>query len=198
MEYMLLACFLGVWSQEYLVYLARDGAGAWKSQPFGLAEKTLKTLETLRIGNGIPHVDGATRLDIAANTPRGANTDVVVYTRSSLVEQTTPGSFTFSDTFASVSNLVFPDLDLDNLEVGGTLEWTPPQEVTLVSAFRVFLAAANATGRSQVGVDVDVANNYNASESNRRLDVLRSLFTIAGCRGGCRSPFWLRDFCVPF
>ena len=135
------------------MYLARDSAGAWKSQ----------------IGNGIAHVDGATQLDILADTPRDLNTDVVVFTRSSLVEQSTPASLSFSDSFASVSNLVFPDRDLDALEVGGTLEWTPPQEVTLVSAFRVFLANANATGRSQVGQDVDVANSYNASESNKRL-----------------------------
>lgn len=136
----------------YLMYLARDSAGSWKSQ----------------IGEGIPHVDGATQLDIPADTPKGSNTDVVVYTRSSLVEQTTPASLTFSDTFASVSSLVFPDLDLDGEEVGGTLDWTPPSEVTYVSAFRVFLATdALGSDRSQIGSDVDVSgNNYNASESN--------------------------------
>eukprot|EP00435_Cladocopium_sp_Y103_P001321 s3583_g1.t1 len=145
----------------YLMYLARDSAGSWKSQ----------------IGEGIPHVDGATQLDIPADTPKGSNTDVVVYTRSSLVEQTTPASLTFSDTFASVSSLVFPDLDLDGEEVGGTLDWpglpvssgaTPPSEVTYVAAFRVFLATdALGSDRSQIGSDVDVSgSNYNASESN--------------------------------
>ena len=38
----------------------------------------------------------------------------------------------------------------------------------MVSAFRVFLAAADATGRSQVSLDVDVAKNYNDSKKKKK------------------------------
>ncbi|CAE7214162.1 unnamed protein product [Symbiodinium sp. CCMP2592] len=140
----------------YLAYLAQDGTGAFKSQ----------------IEEGVPHVDGATVLDMPTDTPVGSNTDIVVYTRSTLVEQTTPASLSFSDTVASVSGLAFPDLDLDGGEVGGTLDWSPPTEMTYVSAFNVYFAVdALGTNRSQLG-SLDVAGtSYDANTSNM-FDVL--------------------------
>jgi hypothetical protein len=51
----------------------------------------------------------------------------LVYTRSSLVEQTTPAYLALEDAEVIVSNLYFPDDDLDEFEIGGNITWNTPQ-----------------------------------------------------------------------
>ena len=49
----------------------------------------------------------------------------MVYTLTSLVEQTTPASHLVYDAFASVSNVTFTDRDLDLDDLGGMVRWSP-------------------------------------------------------------------------
>lgn len=59
--------------------------------------------------------------DVSLKDYPSAASFVLIYTRSLLVEQTTPvGSF-LNDSVASVRNVSFTDLDLDNLELGGNV-----------------------------------------------------------------------------
>ncbi|CAE7472994.1 unnamed protein product, partial [Symbiodinium pilosum] len=53
-------------------------------------------------------------------------THVLVYTQSSLVEQTTPVGSAFNDSIAVVRNVSFTDLDLDSYELGGNVTWEDP------------------------------------------------------------------------
>ena len=85
-------------------------------------------LATNRVGVGREqiglHVSAGTYLtDIPIKTHCAAFTHVVVYTQSSLVEQSTPVALAFSDTNPSVSNVSFVDYDLDNFEVGGSVTY---------------------------------------------------------------------------
>ena len=48
-------------------------------------------------------------------------THFVVYTKTSLVEQTTPVAHLLYDAFASVSDITFADKDLDSSDLGGSL-----------------------------------------------------------------------------
>ena len=60
-----------------------------------------------------------------------------------LLEQTTPTAQTIVDHFASVSNIVFPDQDLDASQIGGTVQWTAPADQTyVVEPGAKFLAVA--------------------------------------------------------
>ena len=59
-----------------------------------------------------PSVVGTNQLAMVANTSLGSYTHVVVYTKSSLAEQTTPAALNFSDTSATVTDVVFVDQDL--------------------------------------------------------------------------------------
>ncbi|CAE6912023.1 unnamed protein product [Symbiodinium natans] len=61
------------------------------------------------------------------NTPLRGFTHFLVYSRSALVEQTTPAAIVILDVSAVVTNLAFQDLDLDVGELGGTIQWSPPQ-----------------------------------------------------------------------
>ena len=89
-------------TKAYLMYLAQDSAGSWKSQCLAchfhlfsciffqkhflhtynihewlktFFELTVTFLRPFRIGEGIPHVDGATQMDVPADTSKGQNTD---------------------------------------------------------------------------------------------------------------------------
>ena len=50
-------------------------------------------------------------------------THLVIYTKSSLAEQTTPTAYSYLDTMVNVSNLTFVDFDLDIQELGGNITW---------------------------------------------------------------------------
>ena len=50
--------------------------------------------------------------------------------------QSTPQALLIADSIASVSNVVCDDLDLDPLEMGGIVTWTPPADLSLVQQYR--------------------------------------------------------------
>jgi len=93
-----------------------------------------------------------TSILVPENLPLQSFQYLLVYTRSSLAEQTTPAAQGFNDTFAPVSQLQFVDKDLDGSEVGGQVSWEPPEDLARVVLYAVYLAAtATGTGRSLVG-----------------------------------------------
>eukprot|EP00434_Breviolum_minutum_P017639 symbB.v1.2.015570.t1/scaffold1165.1/size134377/2 len=81
-------------------------------------------------------IPAETKLTLDANG--GMLTHALVYTRSALVEQSTPSSHVIVDEVASVSNISFTDLDLDPAEVGGVVSWSPPP-LTFVQSVHLYL-----------------------------------------------------------
>ena len=65
---------------------------------------------------------------------------LVVYTKSTLVEQTTPTAFKIFDLRSNVRNLIFPDFDLDEGDLGGTVVWVAPEETSQVTHYYVWFA----------------------------------------------------------
>ncbi|CAE7214126.1 unnamed protein product [Symbiodinium sp. CCMP2592] len=84
---------------------------------------------------GFDIMRGATALEVASQTPLNGYTHFVLYTKSSLVRQSTPAALLLSDTIASVANISFPDEDLDALEIGGFISWDNPKETTYVTEY---------------------------------------------------------------
>jgi len=82
----------------------------------------------------------------------------VVYARSPLAEQTRPVAIPLVDNSVVIPSVVFPDLDLDKTDLGGQLTWGTPSDVTLVTHYRVYLAAGAGAGvsRSKLGADLTV------------------------------------------
>jgi hypothetical protein len=94
-------------------------------------------------------LDGTNKLLMPAETQLASFVDIVVYTQSSLVEQTTPASFTILDRESRASNITFPDHDLDFDDIGGLLFWIEPDDISQVTHYVAYLAeAANGTNRS--------------------------------------------------
>eukprot|EP00435_Cladocopium_sp_Y103_P033836 s1121_g8.t1 len=90
----------GVYTQEYLVYLAEDASGTARSQvesavPVGALPQRPKWVEIEDLGEH---------------------------------EQSSPASLAFQDAVAIASNLAFTDNDLDRDEIGGDVTWTPPTD----------------------------------------------------------------------
>ncbi|CAE6912196.1 unnamed protein product [Symbiodinium natans] len=134
--------------QDYLLYFAEDELGSNRS----------------RVGNVVP-VGTSRELLPPEISQVPAFTHLVIYTRSWLVEQSTPASFALSDTISMVSNIVFEDLDLDFNDLGSNITWTEPSVYQQVTEYYVYLADGPEplkitgdngnmpwTGRSQLGV----------------------------------------------
>ena len=68
---------------------------------------------------------------------------LAVYTRSSLAEQSTPVNTSFQDVSASVENVTFGDLDLDESDLGGTLSWAEPEGAVY---YEIYIARSLADG----------------------------------------------------
>merc|ERR1740129_1296099 len=75
---------------------------------------------------------------VPVETPLSSFTHLVVYTKSSLVEQTTPVALELVDTFAMVANISFSDFDLDLGDLGGTLTWSAPEDINQVTHYAVY------------------------------------------------------------
>jgi hypothetical protein len=126
----------------YSVYLAMEDSG------WGVS----------RIGDDV--AVRTTHIDIASDTVQVPYRFIVVYTKSSLAEQTTPAYLRISDSVESVSNVAFIDRDLDEGEIGDTVAWTAPLDVTLVTYYSVYLAYSGyGLKRSQLSHDVGVGTN---------------------------------------
>ncbi|CAJ1408197.1 unnamed protein product [Effrenium voratum] len=76
----------------------------------------------------------------------------LVYTSSSLLEQSTPTALAVTDLDGSVSDLSFSDQDLDSGELGGNASWQPPGTLDgRVLSYSVYLATDTAGSvKSQV------------------------------------------------
>jgi hypothetical protein len=94
---------------EYVAYLASDAGGSSRMGPLG--------------GTAVAYGTNAALLPM--NTPNVSFTHVLVYTKSSLAEQTTPAENVMTDSYVRIGALVFPDKDLDAGDLGGTVSWTP-------------------------------------------------------------------------
>eukprot|EP00931_Biecheleriopsis_adriatica_P047846 TRINITY_DN27614_c0_g1_i1.p1 TRINITY_DN27614_c0_g1~~TRINITY_DN27614_c0_g1_i1.p1 ORF type:complete len:2694 (+),score=299.82 TRINITY_DN27614_c0_g1_i1:41-8083(+) len=145
----------------YDVYLAGDGIGNQRSQiATGMAPHMVLIHENdsyLELGERRVDVKGAFDIFLLPHTALRHFTHVVVYTRSSFTEQTTPLHFEFSDTGRYVTNLTFFDLDLDQYNVGGNVSWQEPYDNSLVTHYIVYLAETSAGDvRSQVDADLVV------------------------------------------
>ena len=143
--------------QDYLVYFGEDHLGLARSQLDQALPKRI------------------TMLPLLPDTPKLNYSHVLVYTRSMLVEQTTPASSRLLDEAPVVQNIRFPDLDLDAADLGGELSWSTSDEA-LVEAYMVYLAGP-ATGAlcdrvSGVG-DAELCRYFltNASAPESRLDI---------------------------
>lgn len=117
----------------------------------------LSTIGTGRSQAAEPAPNGQDYASCAENTSEANFTHVVVYTKSSLVEQTTPVGVTLSDSIRNVALVNFVDRDLDAGDLGGTIGWSPPSDASLVVHYSIYVAADAAGGsRSQVGSDVSL------------------------------------------
>ncbi|CAK9006050.1 unnamed protein product [Durusdinium trenchii] len=128
---------------HYVAYLAANASGDLRSQ----------------IGSHVPV--GTNYVDLPPETPMdGVLTNIVVYTKSALVEQTTPTSMEVNDTSSSVSNIVFVDNDLDEMELGGNITWSTPVDSSQVTLYSVYLSTSfDAENRSIVAEDVSIGTN---------------------------------------
>ena len=127
--------------EAYAVYLAADADGASKSQ----------------IGSDVGVPGGQDVLTVPVDTALAGATHLVVYTKSSLAEQTTPDAWAVVDTARSVNDVDFVDFDLDAAELGGTLTWSPPEILTLVTHYSVYLAE-DAAGAGRVQLPTNFAH----------------------------------------
>ncbi|CAE7337241.1 unnamed protein product, partial [Symbiodinium sp. KB8] len=94
---------------------------------------------------------GTTQTFLPAESSMQTWTHIAVFTRSQLVEQTTPAGASISDT-SSVSTIDFRDDDLDELEIGGVLFWKNGSDFTEATHYEVYLAEdRNGTNRSYLG-----------------------------------------------
>ena len=89
---------------------------------------------------------------------------IAVYTKSTLVEQTTPVGVVISDTVAVVGSITFPDYDLDLGELGGIVAWQEPNDTAQVTHYAVYYATA--TGGCNATADLDISNCPGADGSN--------------------------------
>ncbi|CAE7198832.1 unnamed protein product [Symbiodinium sp. CCMP2592] len=74
--------------------------------------------------------------EILGDTKIESFTHLLVYTKSPLVEQTTPASAAISDSAVTALNLSFSDFDLDQEDLGGNLTWTEPEDLQYVDVYR--------------------------------------------------------------
>eukprot|EP00930_Biecheleria_cincta_P063827 TRINITY_DN4935_c0_g3_i1.p1 TRINITY_DN4935_c0_g3~~TRINITY_DN4935_c0_g3_i1.p1 ORF type:complete len:2865 (+),score=453.67 TRINITY_DN4935_c0_g3_i1:925-8595(+) len=114
---------------HYLVYFGESSSMSTRSRP----------------GSGLAVPAGTFSFQVPAETALANWTHVAVYTRSSLVEQSTPGlRFPISDTSSEPLDVTFLDDDLDAAELGGTVLWTPASDVAKVSYYRAYFAQGAA------------------------------------------------------
>jgi hypothetical protein len=164
----------------YKVYLSTSPVGAERLQVIDDVDLGTEVRSNLVLGSGPDRVQvhedtivtaadrprmvddvvmGANQLLMPPEMPLVAFTQLVVYTQSSLVEQTTPVSFRLLDKYAMVGNITFPDQDLDFDDIGGLVSWTAPDDTSEVTHYIMYLSMdVYGTNRSyldnaSVGID---------------------------------------------
>jgi hypothetical protein len=131
---------------EYWVYFAGDDQAV-----------NVSSIGRSHIGNVSV---GFNDIHVFDNTVLGLHTRILVYTRSSLAEQTSPVETALLDNQVSIAGIDFIDRDLDKNELGGVIYWSPPAATTLVTHYCVYLARDIAGDtKSQIKEDVAVGTN---------------------------------------
>ncbi len=127
--------------ETYETYLAIDAAGSGGMLAGGVA--------------------GGTNVHaVSSDTDSTGKSHIVVYTKSSLAEQTTPAALLRTDESLGVSNVSFEDLNFDLDHVGADLTWTPPVSDEGIETYETYLATDAAgsggvlTGSVAMGTNV--------------------------------------------
>ncbi|CAK9061353.1 Uncharacterized protein SCF082_LOCUS32161, partial [Durusdinium trenchii] len=100
--------------------------------------------------------------DIPPEIPQVPHEYLLVYSRSSIAEMTTPAFVKLEDADGLVSNVTFVDQDLDEGELGGLIQWRVAGDVLEVTRYAVFLAEDVAgSNRSLLGYSTGaMANSF--------------------------------------
>lgn len=89
---------------------------------------------------------------LPADTPKANFSHVLVYTSSTLAEQTTPAYLSLVDLVGRAANLSFADQDLDQNQIGGLLRWDPPSNIGPVTDYYIYISEDMlGSNRSYVG-----------------------------------------------
>jgi hypothetical protein len=136
----------------YRVFLASDSIGTLRSKIgldilYGVNQEPIPPETSLSAkfwqeGNSTryPEGNGSYLIPSFTKVQRFWSGDIVVYTKSTLVEQTTPGTLAILDRVSLASNTSFPDNDLDETELGGVLSWIEPDDAVEVIHYNIYLA----------------------------------------------------------
>ncbi|CAK9114781.1 unnamed protein product [Durusdinium trenchii] len=76
---------------------------------------------------------------VPANTALGVYTHWMVHSANENGEQDTPHTLAVNDTDGSVTSPYFFDLDPDDGDIAGPISWTPPLDLSQVSAYHLYL-----------------------------------------------------------
>jgi hypothetical protein len=151
--------------QSYTMYLATSAGGSYRSQigggtlapsieSFMLPEtQQVFSAETLQVfsattqqvfDTNTTNLTGTSAttgdLNDTIITTTGEYTQLVVYTKSWLVEQTTPDALTLVDNIAMASNATFFDWDLDEGDIFGNLAWIAAEDTSQVTEYLLYLS----------------------------------------------------------
>ncbi|WP_186843817.1 hypothetical protein [Acetobacterium tundrae] len=74
-------------------------------------------------------------------------------------DQSQGGGATIVVPTVKVTNLTFVDTDTDAGQIGGTVSWTSPSDISSVTAYAVYASADGTTKGNQIGTDVAVGTN---------------------------------------
>jgi len=85
---------------------------------------------TVRTALGLETAVGTNQELLPSETVKENSTHLLVYTVSTLAEQTTPDALPIYDMIATVSQVAFIDQDTDFGQLGGEVTWFPPSDVS--------------------------------------------------------------------
>ena len=135
-----------------------------------MAPKATSSAGAGAVAIGSPISVGTNRINLVENTALGSFTHLVVYTKSSLVEQSTPGPVAIADVDSSVSSVAFPDKDLDGGQLGGVVTWSAPAATAQVVGYNVYFSQDDAgASKSLIGGSVLVGTNAASVSANTAL-----------------------------
>ena len=142
------------------------------SHPNGKRAQNLSIVYAAAIGNA-EMVASMLEHGIPVNTIDGPSNykRIGFYTKSTLLEQTTPVSFPIIDSISVVSNVSFVGRDFDGAELGHTVTWFEVGEFSLVMCYFVYLAIDGISwGVSRTGDDRPPARVFRRGRGPRAVN----------------------------
>ena len=103
---------------------------------------------------------------VPPDTNSAGKSHIVVYTKSTLAEQTTAAALALTDVSKSVSAVSFGDLDLDANHVGGDMSWTPPVSNAGIGTYETYLATDAIGSGGALAGSMAAGMNGNAVSSD--------------------------------